>query len=137
MNQPLDYKKLAYQIGAVISSIVAIIGMIFIFVALIEIGRCETNLKNYLDSYDYSLLTMRTYGIAMMVGGFIARIANITLANLKNTETQNTKAVQSSSAKPTRCEICGAKTTQLTTITIADNEKIHVCPNCRQNKSSD
>ncbi|MBP3554663.1 MAG: hypothetical protein J6K63_03380 [Clostridia bacterium] len=137
MNQPLDYKKLAYQIGAVISSIVAIIGMIFIFVALIEIGRCETNLKNYLDSYDYSLLTMRTYGIAMMVGGWIALIVNAFFANPKNIKMQSANAVQNATVKPTRCEICGAKTAQLTTITIADNEKIHVCANCRQNKSSD
>ena len=128
MNQTIDYKKLSYQIGVVLADLLTIVGGIFTLVSMIE-------MKNYsrLESSYYDLLMMKTYGIAMMIGGFIGWFANILMlffANRtmtsKKTTVKNEKNTEASSV----CAICGAKSTRLKTVTVGDNEKIRLCPQC-------
>ena len=135
MNKAIDYKKLAYQIGIILANILMIIGGIFTLVALIEMKKYGTTLDDYyyhLDNYDYNLLTMKTYGIAMMVSGFIAYLVNMVMnitANSQHSSAQNVKEKKTNEAISV-CEVCGAKSNQLKTITIENNEKIRLCPQC-------
>ena len=127
MNQTIDYKKLPFHIGTILSYILIIVGFVFMFVAMIEMKEYGTIERDprFIDSHDYDLMIMKTYGIAMVIGGFIAWFANIILTVIKPA-VKNEKNTEASSV----CAICGAKSTRLKTVTVGDNEKIRLCPQC-------
>ena len=87
MNQSIDYKKLAYRIGTVLATLLLIVGSIFTIVAIIEMGRVGTNETRYPNSYDYNLLTMQIYGIAMMISGFISNLIYVIMGLKKSSVT--------------------------------------------------
>ncbi len=94
MNQTIDYKKLAYQIGVVFSELLMIVGGIFTITALMAMEKNGTNLEyHYLNSYDYNLMMLKTYGIAMMIGGFFSYIVNKVMA-LKKALAENNKMTE-------------------------------------------
>lgn len=129
MNQTTDYKKLANQIGIVLADILMIVGGVFTIAALIGMHENGTKLEyHYLDGYDYNLMTMKTYGIAMMVGGWIVYMVNM-ISNLKQKSEKNEKE-KKSEEESCVCEVCGIKSSKLKTVSVGDNEKIKLCPQC-------
>ena len=77
MSQQINYKQLSSRIGMVFADTLMIVGAIFLIVAVIEMGKVGTLETRYPDYYDYNLMTMKIYGIAMMVSGFVAYFVNL------------------------------------------------------------
>lgn len=133
MDQTMDYKTLPLRIGLLFTFILMIVGWIFMLVAIIEMKEYGTFESSYLDGYDYDLLMMKTYGSAMAIGGCSAWLINLFMIlfvnramRRKKTTATNEKNTEVSSV----CAICGAKSTSLKTVTVGDNEKIRLCPQC-------
>ncbi len=139
MQQKNNPQKLAHHIGFVISDIITILGAMITLVAIIEIKRTDAAIDSYLDSYQYDMLTMKTYGIALMLGGFLAHLAEYIMVMIsdKNINIMNLLGDNNSSKKekPSCCELCGTKNTALYETEIG-NETLYVCSQCRSEEKT-